>query len=166
MSPMHASSLSATVVDCSPYFVPEGVSMHRAALCVATLLMAFAATRCADEAEKKTSAPPELEAQAIAAQRPDPGPLLEHDTGHGAVETLGPLEVTADARATIDGHVYVRVAYPANIEAALVGRTGTARLLVDGPGYALAVPASQGRLPDRPWLLLQHARAKFFQLSS
>jgi len=68
------------------------------------------------------------------------------------------MVVEADAWARVDGHLYVRVAYPADLSTAILGPGHAARLIVEAPVYGLAVPADQGRLQDRPWFYVRFAR--------
>lgn len=130
--------------------------MNRAVSVSAVLMTVLLTAHCAsDESGSKT--PPVQPKAAAAVVPPDPGPMLEHATGPGEVVSLEPLVVEADAWARVDGHLYVRVPYPADLSTVILGRSEVARLIVDGPNYGLAVPASQGRLEDRPWFYVRFA---------
>ncbi len=157
MSKMPTSSAADAVLDCSFSPVKDGAFMHRVALASAILLTTFIIVNCASN--DAPSAPPPSDPDASAATiAPDPGPLLEHETGPGVVEAMPPLSVQADAWAKIEGHLYVRVPYPPELSGVILGPSNAARLIVDGAGYGLAVPAAQGRLPDRPWFYVRFAK--------
>lgn len=89
------------------------------------------------------------------AARPDPGPLVERKTGTRAAKTLPAVSIEVDAVEKVGDAWWIRGAVPSEPGKLVLGAVQDARVLVEGPRYGLAVPASDGRMPDRPWLYVR-----------
>lgn len=82
-------------------------------------------------------------------------PRFTRTTGARKSKTLPPIQLKADEQQVQDGAVFLRVAMPADMAGLISRVNGDAVLYVDGDRYGFAVPAAQGRVPDRPLALLR-----------
>lgn len=87
-----------------------------------------------------------------AANKPaaDPGPILTRVDGAMAATELPDLVVTADAVLTTPNGVYLQIAMPDATAGLVPGLLEVGDLRVRGDRHAFAVPAGEGRVPDRP----------------
>ncbi|MCA9539360.1 MAG: hypothetical protein KC620_10765 [Myxococcales bacterium] len=107
---------------------------------------------------KSEPAPPPAEPKPAAAAPVDL-PIPPRITGTVEPDVLDEVTLPADAVEVIDDAVYVRVPVPADPARLIVGPVTSARLFVPGERRAVAVPASEGRVPDRPWLYVRFTSA-------
>jgi hypothetical protein len=92
---------------------------------------------------------------ALAEDLSDPGPKLSRKTGATPAKDLPAVATRADAWQRKGDAVFVEVAMPDDISKLPTGALQSARVLVQGDRYGLAVPAGEGRVADRPLALVR-----------
>ncbi len=109
-------------------------------------------------APEADAAAPTAEAKPVTAtDRRDPGPLLERPVGVREAVQRPAVTLEVDAVEAVDGAVYLRALVPRDPRQVIVGPLERARVEVVGDRHGVAVPAAQGRLPDRPWVYVRLA---------
>lgn len=77
-------------------------------------------------------------------------PRFTRTTGTRKGKVLPPIALTADEVQVQDDAVFLRVAMPADMASLISRVNGDAVLHVEGDRHGFAVPAGEGRVPDRP----------------
>lgn len=127
--------------------------LHLLPLVGALALCACRDTKPPAEADAGPAAP--SKSAPAPTDRRDPGPRLERPLGEKKAVERPAVSLEVDAVETIGGAVYLRALMPPDPSRVVVGPLDGARLHVLGDRPGLAVPAAQGRLPERPWLYVR-----------
>ena len=119
-------------------------------------------TACRSKLEGSDAAPNRTVAKAspttgsIAVIPPLPvAPLTSRKRSTLADKTLPAIKIAADAYSSSRYGHFVRVPVPDEVKTLPRGLVDAASIEVVGPSYGVAVPAGEGRLPDRPWLYVR-----------
>ncbi|MCA9546623.1 MAG: hypothetical protein KC613_19595 [Myxococcales bacterium] len=94
------------------------------------------------------------------ADRTDPGPQLKREAGRVEPKSLPPVALDADACGKVRGAWYCELPMPDDLSKLPAGVLLRGRLRVRGDRYALAVPAGEGRVRDRPLAMVRFTGAQ------
>lgn len=124
--------------------------------------LAFTLGACREPAPSGSGAPTETATPAdgplaplTPSDRSDPGPRLERPVGERPALDRPPVSLEVDAVETVDGAVYLRALVPPDPRQVVMGAPDRVRIEVLGERRGVAVPAAEGRLPDRAWLYVR-----------